>query len=213
MTHSLARGFWSVLLRAYLKTYFRLTIIGKENLPPDQSYVLVSNHASHLDALCLLSCLPLRSVNRVFAVAAKDYFFRSFFKSLLSVICVNALPFDRDKQPKQSLELCADVLDAAEQILIMFPEGTRSTDGNMQPFKPGIGLLVASTPRLIVPSYIKGAHEAWPKGHGLPKPKKITVTIGKPMDFRQMERNKGNYRSIAQKIEDAVRHLQEGGTP
>ena len=211
MTCFIARSFWSILLRVVLKIYFRLEIIGKENLPQDKSCVIVSNHSSHLDALCLLSVLPLRSINRVFAVAAKDYFFCSFFKSLLAVVCVNALPFDRKKQKKKSLELCADVLDAADKILVMFPEGSRSVNGKINAFKPGLGLLVAGTNRLVVPSYINGGYEAWAKGSHFPKPKKIIVTIGKPMNFCDMKKSKENYRIIAKKVEDSVRNLNERG--
>jgi len=211
MTQSIVRGFWSLFLRLFLRLYFRLKIMGRENLPRNKGFVIVSNHSSHLDALCLLSALPLHSVNRMFAVAAKDYFFRSFFKSLFSVITVNALPFDREKQQRQSLELCADVLNAAEQGLVMFPEGSRSLNGEIQPFKPGIGLLVTGTNRLVVPACIKGAFEAWAKGNTFPKPKKVTVTIGRPLDFCDLERNKENYRMVTQKVEAAVRGLKERG--
>src|SRR5688500_14885145 len=54
----------SLMIRAWLRTYHRLEIIGREHLPAESSFVMVANHASHLDALCLLSALPLKKLHR-----------------------------------------------------------------------------------------------------------------------------------------------------
>lgn len=208
MTHTLLRVLWNVCMRLFLKIYFRLSIRGRENLPYDKSFVFVANHSSHLDAVCLSAALPVKSIDRTFSVAAKDFFFSSFGRSLFSAIFVNALPFDRQHKHKESLELCADVLNVSDQVLIMFPEGTRSLTGEIQAFKSGIGLLVAGTDRLVVPAYIEGAYQAWPKGSKVPKPKHVRVSIGKPMDFMKVERNKEGYEKVAQLCEAAVRNLK-----
>lgn len=207
MTQSILRCFWGVALRTFLGVYFRLNFVGKENLPKKKSYVLISNHSSHLDAVCLSSALPIRKIDSTFSVAAKDYFFSSFWRCLFSAVFVNALPFDREKRKRESLELCADVLNLSDQVLIMFPEGTRSPDGEIQPFKAGIGILVAGTERLVVPSYIDGAHSAWPKGLRAPRPKKVTVKIGEPMNFNHLSRTKEGYEEVAKSTEKAVREL------
>src|SRR5687767_11245401 len=65
----------ALALRSWLRVYHRLQVVGRENLCRDRSFVLVANHASHLDALCILSALPLGMLHRVFPAAAKDYFF------------------------------------------------------------------------------------------------------------------------------------------
>src|SRR5712672_2191719 len=93
--YGLRSGF-QLALRAFLRGYFRLKVRGRKYLPVDDSFVMVCNHSSHLDALCLLSSLPLRRVHRAFPVAAADYFFSSLPRTLISVICVNGLPFDRE---------------------------------------------------------------------------------------------------------------------
>jgi len=209
MTHSILRCIYGTLLRGFLRTYFRLSIIGKENLPKGQSYVLIANHSSHLDAICLSATVPIKQINRTFSVAAKDYFFSSFWRSFFSAILVNALPFDRKDNKRKSLELCADVLQLSEQVLIMFPEGTRSNTGDIQAFKKGIGILVAGTDRLVIPSYIDGAHQAWPKGNRIPRPKKVIVRLGKPMNFNYLSRTDENYENIAKSTEEAVRMLAE----
>ncbi len=208
MTHTFLRFFWNIILRVLLKGYFRLKIVGKKNLPQNKSFVLVANHSSHLDALVLLACVPLKLINRTFSVAAKDYFFTSLWRSLLAVIFVNALPFDRIDKKKESLELCADILNVGEHILIMFPEGTRSTTEDIQPFKKGIGILTASTDRLVVPAFIKGAFAAWPKGSSFPHPTNVQIFIGQAMQFLHIPRTEEGFWLVAQETEHAIKQLQ-----
>jgi 1-acyl-sn-glycerol-3-phosphate acyltransferase len=207
MSVSALRAAWNFFLRLWLKIYFRLEIVGKERIPTKQSYVLIANHSSHLDAICLLAAIPWRQIHGTFAAAAKDYFFSSFFRSLFSAVFLNALPFERKKGPKETLELCADALQAAGNGLILFPEGTRSIDGKMGPFKSGIGYLTASTERLVVPAYIEGAHQAWPKGSHFPLPKKITIRIGEPLDVSKTPRTKEGFIEIAEEAKGAVQRL------
>lgn len=207
MTHAALRTLWSLWLRAFLKLCFRLTVTGRERLPQRGAFVLVANHASHLDALSLSCALPIRTINRTFAVAAKDYFFASLLRSWASAVLINALPFDRREEKRKSLELCADVLDAADQALIMFPEGTRSVDGRLQPFKKGIGILVAGTQRAVVPAYIDGAYDAWPKGSRIPKPRRVRVVIGRPLAFPHVARTEEGFLQVAREVEAAVRAL------
>ena len=209
MTCTALRVFWNFCLRIFLKIYFRLSITGRENLPSDKSFVFVANHASHLDAVCLSAALPIKTIDRAFSVAAKDYFFSSFLRSLFSAIFVNAIPFERQKKSKESLELCADVLNVSDQVLIMFPEGTRSLNGEIQTFKAGVGLLVAGTDRLVVPAYINGAYQSWPKGNKFPKPKHVQVIIGKPLEFSTVEANKEGYEKVARACENAVKNLSK----
>lgn len=209
MTQTIVRFLWNIALRLFLKIYFRLQITGKEHLPRNQSYVLAANHSSHLDAMCLLSALPMKLIDRAFAVAAKDYFFASFWRSFLAAILFNALPFDRMDKKRQGLELCADVLNVSEQVLIMFPEGTRSMSGEIQPFKQGIGILTAGTERWVVPAYIQGAFAAWPKGSRLPLPKRVRVTIGEPLHFKDVARTPEGFLTVARQTGEAIKRLKD----
>src|SRR5687768_13616357 len=82
---SAVRSAGAVALRTSLAVYHRYRVAGRENLPDDgTSFVLVANHASHLDALCLLSALPIRRLGRAFPAAAADYFFQSPARGALS---------------------------------------------------------------------------------------------------------------------------------
>lgn len=195
-------------LRTLLRAYHRFEISGAENLPKEESFVLVANHSSHLDTLCLLSALPLRKLHRVFPAAAQDYFFVSAPRLAIAAIVVNALPFGRQSHIRQSLELCRELLSNKGNVLILFPEGTRTTTGQLGTFKPGIGLLVAGTTLPIVPCYLSGAFEAWPKGTWLPRPRKLRLRIGTPRVYSHLVAGKESAQHICTDLREAVDQLR-----
>jgi 1-acyl-sn-glycerol-3-phosphate acyltransferase len=194
----------ALVCRAWLHGYHRLEIIGGEHLPAEGSFVMVANHASHLDALCLLAALPMGRIHRSFPAAAKDYFFVNAPRVLLAAVVVNALPFDRRTSPRQSLTLCRQLLDKPGNALIIFPEGTRSLTGEPGEFKPGIGLLAAGTDYPVVPCYLERTHEAWPKGAWFPRPRKVRVRIGAPRTYSQLKCGKDSAIRIANELREAV---------
>ncbi len=200
----------TLMVRSWLRLYHRLKITGRENLPVDRSFVLVANHASHLDVLCLLSSLPLGKVHRAFPAAARDYFFVSAPRAIAAAIVVNALPFDRGILGWQSLGVCGQLLQNPGNILVLFPEGTRSTTGNIGEFKPGIGLLVAGTDVPVVPCYLHGAGRAWPKGCWVPRPRQVRVTIGAPRVYGSHVRGKASAQEICRELREAVLELVPG---
>jgi 1-acyl-sn-glycerol-3-phosphate acyltransferase len=195
------------LMRCWLRVYHRLSISGRENLPTEGSFVLVANHASHLDALCLLSALPITKVHRAFPAAARDYFFVNTPRMLMAVVVVNAVPFERHGGPRQSLSVCRTLLDNPGNVLVLFPEGTRSATGQVGEFKAGIGLVVAGTPYPVVPCYLEGVRLAWPKGRWLPRPRKVCVRIGKPRVFADREGGKDSAVRICHELQEAVMAL------
>lgn len=197
----------ALMLRGWLRLYHRFTIAGAENLPADGSFILVANHASHLDTLCLLSALPLRKLHRAFPAAAKDYFFVSVHRLAMAAIVVNALPFGRQSQIRQSLELCRQLLANPGNILILFPEGSRTKTGQMGEFRPGIGLLVAGTDIPVVPCHLNGAFRAWPKGKILPRPRAVHLQIGAPLKFNHYSAGKDAAEQIGAELGKAVRDL------
>src|SRR4051794_6544691 len=82
---SALRGLVQMLMRTSLRIGNGFDVLGREHLPADGSFIMVSNHSSHLDAVCLLAALPLRRVHSAFPVAAADYFFATPLRSVLSV--------------------------------------------------------------------------------------------------------------------------------
>jgi 1-acyl-sn-glycerol-3-phosphate acyltransferase len=194
----------AAVLRCWLRIYHRLTIVGRDNLPTNRSFVMIANHASHLDTLCLLAALPFRRLDRAHPAAAKDYFCISAFRSLLAAVVINAMPFDRHFAPWQSLGACAHLLDEPGNILIFFPEGTRSVDGEPGEFKPGIALLTAGRDIPVVPCHIAGTHSALPKGAWLPRPKAVRLTIGRPFNYAHLPPNRQSVLSICGELQNAV---------
>jgi 1-acyl-sn-glycerol-3-phosphate acyltransferase len=206
MTVYALRSGFQIALRAFLRSYFRLNVRGREHLPVDESFVMVCNHSSHLDALCLLSSLPLRRVHRAFPVAAADYFFSSLPRTFISVIFVNGLPFDRESKGGESLEVCRQLLARpGGNILILFPEGTRGASGTIGRFRSGIGRLVAGTGIPVVPCHLSGAREAFPKGALLPRPRALRLHIGRARTFRDVSpRDHDGVESLCAQLRDDV---------
>ena len=138
--------------------------------------------------------------------AAQDYFFRNPFTSLLIRTAFNVFPLERYGNFFEGLKICAKVIQA-ETPLILLPEGTRSAEGALQPFKPGIGLLAFELNVPILPVYIRGAYEALPKGTLFPVPRHIEVRFGNPIipqDYKKFKDKIPNYK-IYQKIIEELR--------
>jgi 1-acyl-sn-glycerol-3-phosphate acyltransferase len=199
----------ALVCRSWLRLYHRLAISGLENLPAEGSYVMVANHASHLDVLCLLAALPMARLLRTFPAAARDYFFVNTSRVLIAAVVVNALPFDRRTSPRQSLSLCHRLLENPGNVLILFPEGTRSPTGEPGEFKPGVGLLLAGTNYPVVPCHLEGAHAAWPKGAWFPRPRKVRLRIGSPRTYSELHRGKESAVRISCELREAVLALAE----
>jgi 1-acyl-sn-glycerol-3-phosphate acyltransferase len=203
------RSVAALVLRGWLKVYHRLEINGRDNLPLDRSFVMVANHGSHLDTLALLAALPLRKLHRAFPAAAQDYFFVNAPRLAMAAVVVNALPFGRQTHIRHSLELCRALLANPGNILVLFPEGTRSTTGKIGEFKPGIGLLVAGTDIPVVPCHLAGAFEAWPKGRFVPRPHQLRLRIGTPQTFESSAPGKESSGRIGEQLRAAVLELAE----
>ena len=208
-----ARLTTAAAIRAALRIYNRFDIVGSEHLPRDSSFVLVANHASHYDAVALLSALPLRSLHRAYPLAARDYFCANRLRLTLTTIIANVMLFDRDATGKQGLKLCQQTLDERGNVLVMFPEGTRSFDGRVHLFRRGIGLLLAGTPYRAVPCYLDGTIKAMPKGALIPRPARVRLVIGEARTYEQVEQNDTGVLHICSDLRDAVLALAPANSP
>jgi 1-acyl-sn-glycerol-3-phosphate acyltransferase len=206
------RSLCALIIRGLLRIYNRFEIVGYENLRTNRSLVIVANHCSHLDTLCLLSALPLRKLHRAFPVAAADYFFQSVPRLWAAAVLTNALPFGRHSRTRRSLTICGERLANTGTILIIFPEGTRSTSGEINEFKLGVGSLVAGKDVSVVPCFIDGTFLAWPKGKRVPRPRKIRLIVGAPRNYRTRSADKIEITAITSELRTAVIALGKGGT-
>ena len=203
------RSFVALLIRAWLALFHRFEVRGREHLGFEHSMILVANHQSHLDAACLTAAMPLAVLHRTFPAAASDYFFSSLPRSAFSSIVVNGLPFDREAKGAESLEVCRRLLANRGNILIIFPEGTRSATGELGRFRSGIGRLVEGTNIAVVPCHLEGAHAAFPKGALFPRPKKVVLTLGAPRRYGDRPVGRETVEHICADLRGAVAELAQ----
>jgi 1-acyl-sn-glycerol-3-phosphate acyltransferase len=200
---------WRALIRMYLRGYHRLRIEGAEHLPAKPPFVMIGNHTSHLDALVLASSLPWRLRREVFPIAAGDVFFETPVVALFSAMMLNALPMWRKRCGSHAMQELRERLLSGPSIYILFPEGTRSRDGAMGRFKPGLGMIVAGSPVPIVPCHLEGAFAAIPPGARLPRPLPLRLRIGPPLTFSDLPNDRSGWQEIATRLEAAVGALRD----
>jgi 1-acyl-sn-glycerol-3-phosphate acyltransferase len=198
---------WQATVRGYLAAFHRLAVEGRAGLPAAPPFVMVANHTSHLDALVLASTLPLGWRDRIFPIAAADTFFTGLPQLGFAVGALNALPLRRRRAGAEHLAQLRLRLTQEGAIFILFPEGTRSRTGAMAAFKPGLGALVAGSPIPVVPCHIDGAFAALPPHRRLPRPRRLRLRIGPPLEFSATANDKVGWAEIAARTQAAVEAL------
>lgn len=166
-----------------LQLYTPLRVSGLENLVKVEQAIFAANHSSHLDTPLLLAALPLRLRMRIRVAAAAEYFFNEGWKGALVGMVLNAFPLVRKGPGKEdSLLQVQHILDEKHSLLI-FPEGTRTRDGQLQPFKRGLGWLATTTEVQVIPVWIEGTHAAMPKGSRWPCRHPVSIRFGQALRF------------------------------
>ncbi len=199
---------WWGLVGTYMKLSHRLRVAGRDQLPVTAPFLLVSNHASHLDVMLLASVLPRRLRHCVYPIAAGDTFFESPVTAGFAAFVLNALPMWRRKAGSHALRQLRTRLTEEPCGYILFPEGTRSRTGEMAAFKSGLGMLVAGTDVPVIPCHISGAFRALSPDQRLPRPRKLHLRIGPPLVFRGAKNDRDGWSGIARETEAAVEALR-----
>jgi 1-acyl-sn-glycerol-3-phosphate acyltransferase len=169
-------GFCHYWLNATFEMFFRGEVVGAENLPESGAFLIAANHASHLDPGMIGSHVP-----RQMCFFARKTLWSNRISSWW-LDAVGTIPVDRDGgQDVGALKRVLRAL-ADGKVMILFPEGTRSPDGNLQTPKPGVGFIVAKTQVPVVPVRIFGSFDAFGKGSKLPRfGTPITIVFGHPI--------------------------------
>jgi 1-acyl-sn-glycerol-3-phosphate acyltransferase len=202
--------FCYLFLKPIVKLIWIKEVRGIENIPK-KNFILAANHQSHWDqVITAYLCVPRRFtyLGQIDKYSGFEGFLRNFLYFIAGVIPVHR--YDEESK-KRAIKECVERLKKGE-ILIMYPEGTRSKDGRIHEGKPGIAKIYLETGVPILPVAIKGNFEIMPVGKSFPKFKKIVkINVGKPLEFkkeleigRNLSPQSPEYKEICQRITQRV---------
>jgi 1-acyl-sn-glycerol-3-phosphate acyltransferase len=199
-SHLIARLWGKIQLRM---TGTKVTIKGLENIDPRQSYILTSNHQSVFDIFAFLGYLPIQ-----FRWIAKAELFRLPFLGW-AMTRTGYIPIERES-PKKAYR---SMLQAAEKVktgtsILIFPEGTRSPNGKLQPFKKGVFLIALKSQAPILPIAIRGTSRIMVKGDWRAYPGDVEIIVDRPLETSGLASEKED--ALSQRVRDIlISHLQE----
>ncbi|HXG83670.1 MAG TPA: AMP-binding protein, partial [Pyrinomonadaceae bacterium] len=206
----------NTLYTGILKT----NIEGASNVPPHTNFIVAANHASHLDMGLVKYALGEDVSEKTVAVAAADYWFDTKYKRAYMNNFTTLVPIERTGSLRQSLRHVTQILNEGYNTLI-FPEGGRSLTGEIAEFKPIIGYLALNNKTGILPVYIWGTYEAFPKGATIPKPSSIGASIGakvgRYLEYDELAKmvegvpNAEAYRLVAARVQFEIENMRDSG--
>ncbi len=195
-------GYYLTVILARL--FFRFRVVHRERRILKGPVILALNHQSYLDP-------PLAGIS-----SGREVYFLAR-KTLLNVPVLswllprmNVIPVDQEGTDRSALKALIRILKAGEGTVV-FPEGARTLDGNLQPALPGLGFVIAKTLAPVLPMRIFGAHEALPRGGGRLRFHRITLVIGEPMYFTEADlepRGKETFQRLSDRVMAAIAALE-----
>ncbi len=198
-------GFFHYLTTVIYQAAFRGEVVGLENIPQSGPFIVASNHASHLDPPIVGSLVP-----RQMAFFAR----KTLWKGRIArwwLDTVGTIPVDRDGGTDvAAIKAVLRTLQAGK-ALILFPEGTRSPDGQLQPAKSGVGLIACRTQAPVVPVRIFDSHLAFGRKTGLRPGTPVSVAFGHPLspaDYDRPADGKERYQRASERIMAAIARIQ-----
>jgi long-chain acyl-CoA synthetase len=202
-----------VAQRALYERILRTKYEGQSNIPYHTNFIVAANHQSHLDMGLVKMALDEAGRDLV-ALAAADYFFDTKYKRAYMENFTNLVPMERSGSLRQSLRHARSYLDRGYNALI-FPEGTRSMSGEMADFKPVVGYLALGARIGVLPVYLEGTYDAYPKGSAILKRRDVGARIGRLISIEELEEMTQGlpraeaYRLIAERIRHEVVNLRD----
>ena len=170
------RWWWRLcqgLARGGANSLWKFRVFGLENIPRTGGVLLASNHQSYLDPVLVAMVLP----REMHFMARRTLFRNPAFRAI--IVGFNAFAIERDTADVKGVNSAIARLEAGN-ILLVFPEGTRTGNGSIGSMKP-VGVIAERAAVPIVPVLIQGAYEVWPKGRGIPRLGRVSVVFGKPL--------------------------------
>jgi long-chain acyl-CoA synthetase len=202
LVQQLGRTGLSAAQRWFYHDVLRPEFKGQANIPSHVHFLVVANHASHLDMGLVKMALGDAGKNLV-ALAAADYFFDNKVKRAFFENFTNLVPMERKGSLRKSLEWAFHLLEQGYNVLI-FPEGTRSRDGNLQTFQRGLGHLVLRAQVGVLPLYLS-TYNALPPGAWYPKERDVSASVGPFLPYEMLARAaQGLPRSDSERVVTAL---------
>jgi 1-acyl-sn-glycerol-3-phosphate acyltransferase len=177
MQRSLTNRLWYKFIKTIVRivgaVFYRIRAFGLQNIPAEGGVLAVCNHQSHLDPPLVGICSP-----RQMSFLARDTLFVGPFGKI--IYSIGAIPIDREGAALSGIKESLKRLKQGD-MLLLFPEGTRTNDGAIKAFRPGFTTLAVRSKSAILPVAIDGAFEAFPRSQKFPRPGRVRVYFGKPI--------------------------------
>ena len=200
---------WYRLVCATVRIFFRIwerfEIHNPENIPTIGGCIIASNHVSYLDPPVIAIGIKHRVVH---FMARNTLFSKPFARWFLK--SVQVLPMDRTRGDVGALRKGINLLQSGK-VLGLFPEGTRSPTGEMKNAEGGIGFLIAKAKVPVVPAYVDGTFQAFPKGAKCIKRGRVRVFYGEPIkpdEFGTLGTNRDSYKRIGEMVMSKINALK-----
>lgn len=190
------------------RLYVGVRVSGARHIPKTGPFILASNHESNMDPFILGTSFP-----RPIEYMAKEELFRHPISRWIFT-GFHAHPVRRGNGDYGALKETFRILEGGNGLLI-FPEGTRSRTGGLQPAKPGIGFIVARSGVPVVPAYIEGSREAMPDGFSSLRRRQVRISFGEPVRFTDSEaqvKGRDRYQEISDAIMSRIASLRDEDT-
>ena len=196
--------------KLFFKFFCQLRVNGRANLPK-APFILCSNHCSHIDTPVLMLATKFY-FRKLGIIVAEDYFFSHKKSRGIVRLFMNTIPLNRQcthTSLRNALRQCKEFIAQGGNCLIIYPEGTRSCNGEMQPFKRGIALLACELNLPIVPVHIQGSHPVLSKNNFIPRPGRITVNIGRSLHVVKKTRQHKDEPCVIRTLENQIQELRQ----
>ena len=190
----------------YFCLFHRMRVKGRDNIPKTGPVIIAANHASYLDP----PIIGVAAWRREVRFLARDSLYSNPFIKWF-YLKLKTIPMSRERGDVAALKAGLKVLKN-NQIIGLYPEGTRTQDGELQEAKGGIGFLIAKAKAPVVPTFIDGNFNAFPRGASCPKPTKITVYFGEaihPEELEQWSGSKDGFQKIGDHVMSKIEDLKD----